>query len=73
MTPRVAWRRITLSLAGPTNAFDLTRTPSRLPRATMSPRRAHPVRSNWFGRRSNSFSGGEAEIFNAGPFAILSG
>ena len=50
---------------GPTNAFDLTRTPSRSPRATMSPRRARPERTNWFGRRSNSFSGGGAEIFNA--------
>ena len=31
----------------------------------MSPRRARPVRSNWLGRRSNSFSAGGAEIFNA--------
>jgi hypothetical protein len=31
----------------------------------MSPRRARPARSNWLGRRSNSFSAGGAEIFNA--------
>ena len=48
----------------PTNAFDLTRTPSRPPKATRSPRRARPERSSWFGRHSNSFSGFPLDVAN---------